>query len=184
MEQSVKIRLDQGETRSMKIGRGVRQDCCFSTIVFNLYSEHLTKEGLEGFGDFKIGELIRIVKYADDLVLLAGEENVLQRMVDRLIEIGRYYGMEMNLEKTKVLRISRQPSAMKIMIDQKQLENVEYFNYLGSMITNDARCTHEIKSTITTVKAAFNKKKNLFTSKLDFNLRKKLVKCYICSIAL
>jgi hypothetical protein len=32
-------------------------------------------------------------------------------------------------------------------------------------------------------KAAFNKKKTLFTSKLDFNLRKKLVKCYIWSMA-
>jgi hypothetical protein len=53
-------------------------------------------------------------------------------MVDRLSEIGRLYGMEMNVEKTKVMRISRQPSPMKIMIDQKQLENVEYFSYLGS----------------------------------------------------
>jgi hypothetical protein len=35
------------------------------------------------------------VKYADDLVILAGEENVLQGMVDRLIETGRHYGMEM-----------------------------------------------------------------------------------------
>jgi hypothetical protein len=73
---------------------------------------------------------------------------------------------------------------MKIMIDQKQLENVEYFNHLGSMITNDARCTREIKSRIAMAKAAFNKKKNLSTSKLDLNLRKKLVKCYIWSIAL
>jgi hypothetical protein len=91
--------------------------------------------------------------------------------------------MEMNVEKTKVMRLSRQPSLMKIMIDQKQLENVEYFNYLGSMI-NDARCTCAIKSTIVMAKAAFNKKKNLFTSKLDLNLRKKLVQCYIWSIAL
>jgi hypothetical protein len=86
--------------------------------------------------------------------------------------------------KTKVMRISRQPSPIKIMIDQKQLENVEYFNYLGSMITNDASCTCEIKSRIAMAKAAFNEKKNLFTSKLDLNLRKKLVKCYIWSIAL
>jgi hypothetical protein len=70
------------------------------------------------------------------------------------------------------------------MIDQKQLENVEYFNYLGSVITNDARCTREIKSRISMAKATFNKKKKLFTSKLDLNLRKKLVKCYIWSIAL
>jgi hypothetical protein len=68
------------------------------------------------------------------------------------------------------------------MIDQKQLENVEYFNYLGSTITNNARCTCEIKSRTAMAKAAFNRKK--MTSKLDFNLRKKLVKCYIWSIAL
>jgi hypothetical protein len=56
------------------------------------------------------------VKYANDLVLLAREEKILQGMVDTLIEIGRCYGMEMKVEKTKVMRISRQPAAMKIMI--------------------------------------------------------------------
>jgi hypothetical protein len=71
---------------------------------------------------------------------------VLQGMIDRLLEIGRRYGMEMNVEKTKVIRISRQSYPKKIMIDQTQLENVEYFKYLGSMMTNDARCTRETKS--------------------------------------
>ena len=45
------------------------------------------------------------------------------------------------------------------MIGQKQLENVECFNYLGSMLTNDGRCTREIKSRIAMAKVAFNKKK-------------------------
>jgi len=71
-----------------------------------------------------------------------------------------------------------------VRIDQKELENVECFKYLGSILTNDGRCTCEIKSRITMAKAAFNKKKNLLTSKLDLNLRKKLVKCYIWSMAL
>jgi hypothetical protein len=57
------------------------------------------------------------------------------------------------------------------MIDQKQLETVDYFNYLGSLIRNDARCTHEMKSRIAMAKAAFNMKKTLFTRKLDSNLR-------------
>jgi hypothetical protein len=52
------------------------------------------------------------------------------------------------------------------------------------MITNDASCAREIKSRIAMAKAAFNNNKTLFTSKLDLNLRKKLVKCYIWSIAL
>jgi hypothetical protein len=120
MEHSVNIRLDQGETRSVKIGRGVRQGCCLSPILFNLYSEYLTKEALEGFGDFKIGgQVIRTVKYANDIVLLAKDEIVLQGMFDRLSEIGRRCGMEMNVEKTKVMRISRQSVPMKIIIDQK-----------------------------------------------------------------
>ena len=62
-------------------------------------------------------------------------------MIDKLIEIGRCYGMEMNVEKTKVKRISRQPLPVKIIIDEKQLENVESFKYLGSILTNDGRCT-------------------------------------------
>jgi hypothetical protein len=51
------------------------------------------------------------------------------------------------------------------------------------MITNGVRSTREIKSRIAMAQA-FDKKKNLFTSKLDLNLSKKLVKCYIWSIAL
>jgi len=47
------------------------------------------------------------------------------------------------------------------------------------MLTNDGRCTCEIKPRIAMEKAAFNKKKTLFISKLGLNLRKKLVKCYI-----
>jgi hypothetical protein len=52
------------------------------------------------------------------------------------------------------------------------------------MITDDARCTHEIISRTAIEKASFGKKKTPFTSKFDFSLRKKLVVCYIGSIAL
>ena len=43
---------------------------------------------------------------------------MVQGMIDKLIEIGRYYDMEMNVEKTKVMRIPRQPSPVTITIDQ------------------------------------------------------------------
>jgi hypothetical protein len=50
------------------------------------------------------------------------------------------------------------------------------------MITNDARSTCEIKFSITVAKAAFNKKKAVFASKLGLNERKKQVSCYIWTI--
>jgi len=85
-----------------------------SPILFNLYSE-----------------------YGDELVLMAKEETVLQGMIDKLNEIGRCNGIEMKVEKTKVMRISRHPSPVTIMIERKQLENVEYFKYFGSMLTKN-----------------------------------------------
>jgi hypothetical protein len=58
------------------------------------------------FGDFKVGgKEIHTVKCGDDLVLLAKKKTVLQGMIGRLTETGRCYGMEMNVEKTKVLSV-------------------------------------------------------------------------------
>jgi hypothetical protein len=111
-------------------------------------------------------------------------ETVPQSMIDSLFEVGRGHGMEINVEKTKTVRISRQPAPLQIKVDKKPVENMEEFNYLGTMITNDARCAREIKASIAMAKAAAFNKKTLFTSKLDLELRKKLVKCYIWSIAL
>jgi hypothetical protein len=92
--------------------------------------------------------------------------------------------MEMNVETTKVMRISRQPFPVKRMIGQKQLENIESFKYLGSMLTIDERCTRETKSRTAVAKPAFNKKRAPFTSKMELELRNKLVKCNIWSITL
>ena len=79
-------------------------------------------------------------------------------MIEKLSEIGIHYGMKMNVEKMNMMRIS------KVTITntgQRQLENVQYFNHLGSMITNDAICRHEIKSRIAMAKPEFNRKKTL-----------------------
>ena len=53
MGQRVKLRLNQGKTDNVQIGRGVRQGCCMSPILFNLYE---VKDALTEVGDFKMGE--------------------------------------------------------------------------------------------------------------------------------
>ena len=67
--------------------------------------------------------------------------------------------MEINVEKNEILK---QPSLVQIMVDQKQLKNVDYF---CSTILNAARCICEIKSMIIMAKTACNRQKTLFTSK-------------------
>jgi len=71
-------------------------------ILFIWYSECLNKEALNGLGDFNVGgQIIQILKYVDNLVLMTKEETVLHGSIDKLIEIGRCYSMEMNVEKNK-----------------------------------------------------------------------------------
>jgi len=84
MDYSVEVRMNQGETRSVKIGRGVvRQGCYLSQILFNLYSKYLAKASVEGFGNFQIGgHIICTMKYADDLVLLAMAEMVAKGVIE------------------------------------------------------------------------------------------------------
>jgi hypothetical protein len=103
----------------------------FVTVSVQLKSKYLTNEALEGLGDFKTGgQVIRPAKCADDLVLLAEVEAVLQEMTESLIEIGRCYGMEINVEKSQVLRISSSPYPIQIMTDQKQVRMWNVSNIL------------------------------------------------------
>jgi hypothetical protein len=67
----------------VETGRRLRKRFYLSPTFLNLYNEYLTKESLEGFGDFRIGgQAIRTVMYVDDLVLMTVEETGL---MDRLI---------------------------------------------------------------------------------------------------
>ena len=76
MDQSVKERLQLGKTRNVKTGRGVKQGYYLTPILFHIHSEYLTNETLERFENFKIGgEAIRTVKYTDELVLVAKEQD-------------------------------------------------------------------------------------------------------------
>jgi len=88
----------------------------YSTYKTSTVPRNLRKD----LGDFKVGgQVIRSVECADGLALMAKEQTELHGTIDRLIEIGRCSGMEMNVEKTKEIRILKQPSPVKIMIVQK-----------------------------------------------------------------
>jgi len=92
--------------------------------------------------------------------------------------------MEINGDKCKVMLISREEGRGRIVVDGQELEQVDYFKYLGSILTRDGECTKEIRARIAQAKVAFNRKRTLMTGNLDLKLRKKLVKCFVWSVAL
>jgi len=83
-------------------------------------------------------------------------------MVDRLIEIGICYGLEISMVKTELKRFPRQTSSIQIILDQNQLQNVEYFNRFGGRITTDANCTREFISSIALKKQHSKRRRLLY----------------------
>ena len=66
------------------------------------------KEALAEVGDFKIrGGIINKVRFADSMAIIAKSQEEQQDMVNRLVDIGRKYGMKINVDKSQVMRVSR-----------------------------------------------------------------------------
>src|SRR6476469_1305167 len=107
----------------------------------------MTKEALEDMEEgIRVGgELIKDVKYADDLGMVSSTESGLQILTDRLNATAKSSDMKINVKKTKTMVVSRH-SALKvnISIDGQRLEQVTSFRYLEALISEDGRCIQNV----------------------------------------
>ena len=77
--------------------KSVRQECCMSPILYNLYAEWLDNEELEGVGDFaREARVISTPNYADELMLLAKDQQTLQDTIYTLVETERNCKMKID----------------------------------------------------------------------------------------
>ena len=161
--QQAAVRWDNKVSRFVNIQKGVRQGCIISSILFNLYSEYMINEALESEPGIQFnGNNITNLRYADDAVLVANTKNKLQRTMDKLNEKCKDYEMAINVKKTKVMGMSKTGAVKcEIHMDGMILEQVERYKYLGSWITEDARCDEEIRARIGIAKAAFCQNKEI-----------------------
>ena len=184
-QQTASIQTDEGQSSSFPIKRGVRQGCVLSPPLFNVYTNEIFKESDELPGIKLLGEYINNLRYADDTVLLAESEEELQKLVDAVKEGSLKFGLEMNTKKTKMMIIRRDVndgSKVEIKVDGVILEQVESYQYLGQLITEDGRCEKDIRRRISIAKTNFLKMKNVLTTKkLSMKTRKKILYCYIIS---
>ena len=156
--------------------------CVLSPCLFNLYTEVIFRsiEHIEGISIG--GHNINNLRYADDTVLLAENEEQLKEILRRVNEKGEEFGMKMNAKKTKSMVISKTcPSPrMYITIDGEQIKQVATFTYLGQQITEDGKNDHEIIRRISIARGVFNKMRSTLTNKnLALNTRKRILKCYV-----
>ena len=185
--QTASIKLEEGESDSFAIKRGVRQGCILSPKLFNLYTEDIFKQADKLPGVNIGGKNITNLRYADDTALIAESAQGLQLIVDVVKSESLKRGLKMNIKKTKTMVISRDPENPKvdIKVDGNTLEQVETFKYLGQTITSDGRSDTAIRQRIEIARQTFLNMSDVLTAKnIEIETRKCLARCYVLSTLL
>ena len=123
---------------SLAPGKG----CILSPCLFNLYPEYIMRNaGLdEAEAGIKItGRNINKLRYADDTTLKAESEEELKSLLMKVKEESEKTGLKLNIQKAKIM------ASRAITSWQIDGETVADFIFLGSKITADGDCSHEIK---------------------------------------
>ena len=133
------------------------------------------------------GQNINNIRYADNTVLVADSEEKLQVMLDRVKQENERKGLNINVKKTECMVISKRLPVPRLNLQcgNQTVKQVASFKYLGSLITEDARCEVEVKKRIGIAKKTFSDMRNLLASrKLSIKTRKKMMITYIWSTLL
>ena len=143
--QEATVRTGQETMDWFKIGKRVCQSCILSPCLFNLYAEYIMRNaGLEeAQAGIKIaGRNINNLRYADDTTLMAESEEELKSLLMKVKEESEKVGLMLNIQKIKIMASGPITSWE---IDGETVETVSDFIFLGSKITADGDCSHEIK---------------------------------------
>ena len=143
--QEASLRTGHGTTDWLQIDKGVCQDCVLSPCLFNLYAEYIMRNaGLEEAqaGIKIVGRNISNFRYADDTTLMTGSEEELKNLLMKVKEESEKVGLKLNIQKTKIMASGPITSWE---IDGETVETVSDIIFLGSKITADGDCSHEIK---------------------------------------
>ena len=84
-EQTSAIKIDNEISPFIKVKRGVRQGCVFSSDLFNLYSENILREIQDQAGIRFGGHNLNNIRYADDIALIADSEENLQKILNKVV---------------------------------------------------------------------------------------------------
>ena len=123
------------------------------------------------------GRTITNLRFADDIDGLAGEEEELAKLVERLEKASTAYGIEISAEKTKLMTNDTSGINTDIKVNGQERKTVTSFKYLGSVITDEGS-KPEILSRIAWITAALKRLKPVWNDR-NISLSSKIRRCHI-----
>ena len=143
--QEAEVRTGHGTTEWFQIGKGVHQGCILSPCLFNLYVEYIMRNA--GLGEAQVG--IKIVRRNINNLRYTRWNHPSGRKwrgtkepLDICERESEKAGLKLNIQKIKIMA---SVPIISWQIDGERMETVKDFIFLGSKITADGGCSHEIK---------------------------------------
>jgi len=138
-QNKILIKFNNKLTTPAEINKAVHQGCPLSAALFNIYLDEvitkLPKQDIAGIKLSKTQQLSTLL-FADDQVTIADTQDNLQKAAHKLIQIITEYGLTISVQKTKLMAFKgRDPIRTEIVIDNKIIEQVNSFNYLGNIMS-------------------------------------------------
>ena len=143
--QAATVRTGYGTMDWFQIGKGVHQGCILLPCLFNLYAEYIVQNARLDKAQIGIkiaGRNVDNLRYADDSILMAESEEEQKSLLMKMKEVSEKVSLKLNIQKMKIMAYSPITSWQ---IEEKTMETVTDFIFLGSTIIADGECSHEIK---------------------------------------
>ena len=179
------VRIGHGIMDWLQIGKGVHQGCILSPCLFSLYAEYIIQNARLGeaqAGINIVGRNTNNLRYVDDTTLMAESEEELKSLLLKVKEESDEVGLRLNMKKMKIM-VSGPITSWQI--DGETMETVTDFIFLGSKITADGDCSHEIKRCLLLGRKAMSKLDSILKSR-DITLPTKvhLVKAMVFPVVM
>ena len=180
--QEATVRTGHGKTDWFQIGKGVCQGCILSPCLFNFYVEYIMRNAWleEAQAGIKIaGRNINNLRYADDTTLMAESEEELKSLLMKLKEESEKVGLKLNIQKTKIMASS--PITSWEIVG----ETVSDFIFLGSEVTADGDCSHEVKRRLLLGRKVITNLDSIFKSRdITLPTKVRLVKAMVFPVVM
>jgi hypothetical protein len=173
---------------SFLIQNGLKQGDALSQLLLNFALEYAIRKVQENQAGLKLNGTHQLLSYADDVILLGDDMDTINKNTETLINASKEIVLEVNVEKTKYMLVSRDQNAGQngdLKIVNGSFENVPQFKYLGTTVTNQNLIHEEIKRRLNSGNACYHSVQTLLSSRLlSKNAKFKICKTIISPVVL
>jgi hypothetical protein len=155
---NVRVRVNDVESDWFQSKVGVRQGDTLSPLLFNIFINGIVGKVKESGLGIKIGnEVVSVLLFADDMVLVAENEIELGHLMGKVKEYCDKWQLVVNVNKTKVVVVSKDGNEVaKVKYGQSELECVSKYCYLGMVFSSDGRWKVEVDRRVQAGRAALS----------------------------